>query len=306
MSDEFNFFSKVGGVALMRGDETAWNFGMLALDPLPGPTLHSAIPWVAGRWDGRTSISNFLAPKKVLGGFLKAQRQTSGTCGGRATSGGLNLLQCLQIAAGKASKFEPVSHGWCYAGARTLAGNLGRGDGVIAPSPLDWCKQKGVVHQRESGDADYYSDRVADSWGRSGLPRELMDLAKDNPIEDMAPCTTFQEAADAIASGGVVMVASDQGFTMTRDREGVCSPRGVWQHYMFFGSVHVLAGGRRVLGCAQSWGDNVPDGPALDGCPDYVFGVEERTAERMLSQRVSTAVLAFKGWGDGNHNPWVF
>lgn len=306
MADEFDF-SKVGGTAVMRGDEAHWNFGLDNLDPIPGYSVHQRLPEIAGRWDGRTSVSNFLAARKVLGGFLKAQRQTSGTCGGRATSGGLNLLQCVQIASGKrADKFEPVSHAWCYAGARTLTGTLGRGDGVIAPSPLDWCRDKGVVHQRESGDTDYYSDRIADAWGRSGIPRDLMELAKDNPIQEMVPCTTFQEAADTITSGGVIMVASDQGFSMTRDRYGVCSPRGVWQHYMMFGAVVVLPDGRKALGCAQSWGDNVPDGPPLDGCPDYVFGVEEQTVNRMLGQRVSTAVLAFKGWEVANFNPWVF
>ena len=74
-------------------------------------------------------------------------------------------------------------------------------------------------------------------------------------------------------------------------------------HYMYFGSVHKLASGRRVLGCGQSWGQNVPDGPTLENCPDYVFGVEERTVNRMLGQRTSTGVTAFAGWAS-DYKPW--
>lgn len=313
------FFASVGGVPLMQGNdpETVWNFGMRGpgglvtrfdqMSPLIGLSVHAVAPGIAGRWDGKTNVSNWLSTQKVLGGkFLPAQAQKIGSCGGAATSGGLNVLQCNQIASGRRNDtFKTVSRAWCYVGAREMTGIRGGGDGVIAPSPLEWCKAKGVVNQEESGDTNYDSDQVSLAWDRRGIPKDMMEAGQDNLIAEMAPCYNFQEAADVISSGGVVMVASDQGFTMQRDRYGVCQPRGVWQHYMYFAAVLTLPDGRRVLGCGQSWGQNVPGGPTLDGCPDYVFGVEERVVNRMLGQRVSTAVTTFAGWAAPDL-PWIF
>jgi hypothetical protein len=298
------------------GPTISWNFGLTdaagetakSIDDVPkvtGYPVYSVAPQIRGAWDGSTNVSGWLATKQVLGTWLEAQAQKIGSCGGAATSGGLNVMQCLQIASGKRSDvFKRVSRAWCYVGAREIGGHRGRGEGVIPPYPLDWCKAKGAVHIEETGTNERYdSDNVASSWDRSGIPRNIMELAIDNLIVDMAPCYDFQSAADVIASGGVVMVASDQGFTMERDREGVCQPQGEWMHYMYFASVHKLPSGRRVLGCGQSWGQNVPDGPTLENCPDYVFGVEERTVNRMLGQRTSTGVTAFAGWAS-DYKPW--
>lgn len=312
-------FRSVGGRRVLFGadGEPVYNFGIttatgaLATDMMDVPDVRGrrfsdVAPQAYGRWDGKTSVSNWLATQHVLGKFLGAQAQKIGSCGGAATSGGLNVQQCLQIENGKqAGGFKPVSRAWCYVGARIITRTRGRGEGVIPPSPLEWCKQKGAVHLEEVQGEDYGHDQLAKQWDRSGIPQAALDLGADNIIEDMAPVYTFQEAADVILGGGVVMVASDQGFTMQRDKDGFCSPKGKWMHYMYFAAVVVTPGGRRGLGCGQSWGQNVPSGTLLAGCPDYVFGVDEKVVNRMLGQRDSTGVASFKGWGE-KYDPWVF
>ena len=79
---------------------------------------------------------------------------------------------------------------------------------------------------------------------------------------------SFAEAAAAIRNGYPVAVCSGQGFTMTRDRDGFCLPRGSWGHCMCF--IGVAVGRRPGLCCLQSWGPNTPDGPieALLTIPD--------------------------------------
>lgn len=313
MSEEF--FKSVGGVleqnpahieGVMGAEPLVWNFGLAGpRQPIEAPSVYAVAPHLKGQWDGKTTVSVFAVAKKVLGQYIPAQRQTLGTCGSRAVSGALNHIQCVQIASGMYSQYKPVSHAWIYGGARELAGMLGGGDGVIPPTPVTWCEKKGVVTQEEAKDTDYYSDTIAGRWGSRGVPRELLPLGADNLVVEAATCRSFKEAADVIAAYGVVAVASNQGFTMTRDKYGVCRPSGNWAHYMFFGSVHRLEDGRRVLGCAQSWGDNVPDGPTLPDCPDYVFGVEEKVADAMLGLGESTAIYAFQGWGKPKI-PWVF
>jgi hypothetical protein len=310
VSDEFDF-TTVGGMLHVMGDETeVWNFGLL-----PGecrlPAVETVAPQVAGNWDGKTSISHWIVTEQVLGKVLPAQKQPRGTCVARGFTGACNVLQCIQIATGKRKdKFQPLSHAWIYGGARTLSGMLGGGDGAMGPDAAEWAKRYGCLTQKEAGDEDYYSDTLAIKWGgRGGVDNSLKPTAADNIVIEMATCTTFSQAADVIASGGVVTVASNQGFSMTRDSEGVCRAQGSWAHQMFFGAVMVTPSGKRVLGCAQSWGENVPSGPQLPGCPSYVFGVEESVANRMLGQRSSVAISGFVGWVDPNpkpDTPWVF
>lgn len=312
----------VGGRSLTRaahdGEGAAWNFGLQRadgsnaehIDELPkftGPGVHDVAKLIRGHWDGKRNVSGWLSTQKVLGKFLEAQAQKIGSCGGAATSGGLNVQQCNQIVAGtRQDDFKHVSRAWCYVGARTLDGIRGQGEGVIPPAPLNWVKEHGAVclEELETGEK-YDSDEVAKNWDKHGLPKVALELAIDNLISDMAPCYTFEEAADVIDNGGVVMVASDQGFTMTRDSEGVCQPEGEWMHYMYFASVHHLPSGRDVLGCGQSWGPDTPSGPMLPGCPDYVFGVERKVVNRMLGQKTSTAVSGFVGWSSP-YKPWIF
>lgn len=229
---------------------------------------------------------------------LVANGFVCGQCVGRGASGALNVLQAALIVGGAAIEYNPVSHAWCYAGARMHTNDLGSGDGAAGYAAFAWCKDKGVAHQAETGDADYYQDDIAATWARRGIPPDLIPLGKDNILSDAAPCKSAQAAAAAIASGGVVTIASGQGFTMTRDSEGVCQPRGSWSHQMFLAAIIVTPSGQKVFGCAQSWGDNVPDGPLLPGCPDYVFGIPWDTADRMLRQGDSMMALNFQGWTD--------
>lgn len=314
-AEKHYLFLTCGARPIMQGDNSfSYNFGLCHsggfaksindLQKFTGPGVHEVAPSVGGKWDRKTSISGWGATHKVLGKFLPAQHQKIGSCGGAATSGGLNVLQCLQICAGKDMEFKPISRAYVYVGARILTGMRGRSEGVIPPSPLEWCQQKGAVNLEETGEA-YDSDHLASEWDRRGIPDAMIREGADNLIQEMAPCYSFDEAADVIASGGVVMVASDMGFSMRRDRYGVCRPEGKWMHYMYFASVHKIPDGREVLGCGQSWGQNVPDGPLLEGCPDYVFGVEKSVADDMLGQRTSTAVHAFAGWSMP-FVPWIF
>lgn len=348
MSDPFDF-SQVGGVRLFRAtddvhdpDAGVWNFGLVPSDEasmsqadpdgdtsppimdcmsgMPAPDLqefHNAAPALAGRWDGKTSISLWQATLKVdkgkLGGvgtFLPAQNQPRGTCVGRGASGAGNVLQCVQVVAGtKQSEFRPLSHAWLYAGARKRANMLRSwSDGAVGAYAALWAQEKGLLTQPEAKDENYYgpgSDDLAVKWGYYGPPAELEPEASDNPFQEVAYCKSFQQFADTIASGGVVTVASDQGFTMTRDANGACRPSGTWMHQMFGAGVLVI-GGRKYGLIGQSWGNNVPSGPPPAGCPDYVFAVDESTLDSMLRQGDSCSVGAIKGWGMPNIDPFVF
>lgn len=317
-------FKSVGGrkVGLVTGADPAdpesavWNFGVTpktaAVEEAirAKPTLHARFPKLVGKWDGKSSINHLDAVRKVLGDQAEdiVQYQPRGTCGGRAGSGVGDVLQCVLIAMGKRAHFKRVSHAGVYYFARKLFGMLSGdwrdddGDGVASGSVPKAMARYGLVTRDESTDAHWYgtgSDDLACQLGagmKGELARQLEEMAKDNIITEWSPVASAQEAADGIAAGGVLIGSDSQGFTMSRDNEGCCSPRGVWQHYHFRPSINVLPSGRKVFGYFQSWGKTTPSGPQLSGHFNNCFGVDFAVQDKCIRNGDYAVVFGFPLW----------
>lgn len=324
MPDEFDPRT-VGGVMYVRdgGDannpaDVLWNFGVMGMPGLDGPivassapNLYDVAPHVEGRWDGVSSICVHDAVRKVLGKPMPAQMQPRGTCGGRTGKMAGQLLQCILIAAGRRANYRPVSHAWLYALARKEYGMLGGGDGVPDGSIPAVMAKYGLLHAEEAGDtADYGdgSDDLAARWGgRNGPPREMFDLAADNKVEtSLVKVRTFQELADGYAAGGVGLVSSMRGFTMTRDANGECRAQGTWSHYMTGSGISVV-GGRAKGAIDQSWGRNTPSGPQIEGgrWPDHSFLGDRDVIERDMIQGGSFhLIFGFQLWDESQVIDW--
>ncbi len=330
-------FSVVGGrsTVLMGADpndpaNVIWNFGVIPKTPevaqliTSKPTLHQRFPNLAGRWDGRTTINHWEAIRKVLGDEAEdlIQYQPRGTCGGRAGSFGLDAVQCVLIASGKQkAKFNRASHAWLYWQARKKYGmdngnpNNENQDGVIGGSIPEILTTKGACNRPETNDLNAYgagSDDLACKWGAgqisSTLAAELEKLASDNIITEWAPVASADELADGIASGGIGIGSDMQGFTMTRDNRGFCSPQGQWAHYQVRVSVGVF-NGVKGFGYNQSWGKTTPNGPLLPGHPGNCFGVEFNLQDRIIKSGDWAVVFGFPLWEleSGSFDiPWIF
>lgn len=283
-----------------------WNFGWSPPEPGAAPAalrLGVVAPHLAGGWDGRTSFSLWEVGKRVTGEYLKAQRQTLGTCVSRGYSACGNLSQLAMIAAGltkpdgTAMEFREVAHAPIYGGSRELGNFLAPpgNDGSVGEWAARWVSKWGNCSLADLNDS-YDSDKLAGQMGWRGVPSNVKELCREHLVSSVALVKTFQEAADAIVNGHPVAVCSDQGFTMRRDGDGFDRPYGSWAHCMHFASVIVTPSGRRGLGCGQSWGGNNPSGTLLPGAPDHVFGVDEATVNRMLRQGDSYALAGFNGW----------
>lgn len=328
MSDAFDFAS-VGGIPFVQtgcdpGDPAniAWNFGVLLptdasrADAAARPYLYDRFPNLRGAWDGKAQVNHHEAVRKVLGSDLRAQMQPRGTCGGRAGSRGLELLQCVLMASGKRAKFHYVSHAWLYYLARKKYGMLRGGDGVAGGSIPEVMGEGGCLNREESGDANPYgpgSDDLAVAWGGGRLSaadaEKFSRLAADNLVTAKVRVRSAQELADGIAAGGVGVGSDNQGFTMTRDADGFCRPSGSWSHYQVRSGVRVTPGGRKGFDYNQSWGDNVPDGPLLPGCPNNCFGVEWDVQDRLCKNDEWDVLFGFDLWDleqGGIDLPWVF
>ena len=105
-------------------------------------------------------------------------------------------------------------------------------------------------------DLTHFDPRRARDWGRAGLPDDLEPEARQHLVRTVSLVRTFAEARAALANGYPVAVCSGQGFSMTRDRDGFCAPRGQWNHCMCF--IGATGGRRPGLCCLQSWGPTTP------------------------------------------------
>ena len=322
MSVDFRSF---GGVLYVRagGDpndpnDQLWNFGVMGRAGLDGPIitgsepfLYDVAPHIQGMWDGKSSICVHDAARKVLGAPLGAQYQVRGTCGGRTGKRALEHLQCVLIAAGRRAQFRKVSHAWLYAMARREYGMLGGGDGVPDGSIPPIMAKYGNLHIDEAGDLNDYgdgSDDLAVLWGgRNGPPRAMFELAEDNKVAaNLVRVRSIQELMDGYAAGGVGLVSSMRGFSMTRDSRGICAARGTWAHYMT-GSGGWWDGGRIWPTIDQSWGRNTPDGPMIEGgrWPDYSFAADKDVVQRdMISSGSFHLIFGFELWSEKDVINW--
>ena len=120
------------------------------------------------------------------------------------------------------------------------------------PGPR-WVRDYGVVRGRHgSHDLSLYDENRCRDFGRRGVPDDLEVLAKEHPVRGVVNVRSWEECRAAIRNGYPVLVCSSQGFTMERDAEGFCNPRGRWYHAM---AVVGVRGGERPGGfLLNSWG----------------------------------------------------
>jgi hypothetical protein len=204
-----------------------------------------------------------------------------------------DLLQCVQIAIGK-KPFE--YHETCteaiYGVGRELANMLGGGDGCYGGAVAKAVSQVGAIDRKSVG---AYSGSRAKSWGRSGVPADVKAKLSAHKVGSIALVATPDDVVTALANGNPCIVCSNQGFTMTRDANGMCRASGSWAHCMCIIGYRTRNGNKEFC-IGQSWGPNTPSGPTTDDQPDFSFWITSQTMASMLRGQDSWALSAFDGW----------
>jgi hypothetical protein len=221
----------------------------------------------------------------------------------------LEYLQCILIASGKRANFKYVSHAWPYFLARREFNMLGGGDGVADGSIPPVLAKYGAIHRDECPDksmAGPGSDDLAAKWGGGSLRgdelKQYEKLASDNIATITAKIRSAAELADGIAAGGVASCSDDQGYSMTRDRNGFCKAQGTWYHYHVRNGVRVAENGQRGFQYVQSWGDTTPSGDPVPGCPGNVFLVDWDVQDRLCESGSVHIAFGFDLWDLENDN----
>lgn len=273
---------------------------------LPYPVFTDAVP-KSEFFAEKKDTFLFQGVRQVIGGDAPKGPQKIGDCVSWGWSNLVNYIQCMQILNGSRDAYNEIATEATYALSRVEYGNLGGSysDGSVGAWAAKAATKGGYLSRnylKSKGLNPNYDPNRAKQWGAKGLPDDFEPEGRLHVLETVTLVTGFEMAAEAIQRKYPVAVCSDRGFTMTRDKDGFCSPQGTWNHCMVF--VGVVFGSRPGLLCSQSWGLNTPSGPLAHEQPDNTFFVEASVADGMLRQGDSFAGGPLKGFPDLNKNDW--
>ena len=239
------------------------------------------------RAHGRDAVLLYKAWSEVLGQPPDYPAQTIGDCVGQGHAHANDLLQCIEIATGKAAEFQSSATEFIYACSREVAGILGPQDGSYGSAAVKAMQDFGMVCREAYGERGTYDGKRAKRWGQSGAPQQIKDDAKPFLLGNAARVTTWEELAGALTNGYPVTICTALGFSLKRDKDGFCKREGKWGHCMFLAGIRH---DREGACCVQSWGADVPSGPLALDQPTYSFWIEKRDVEAILHEGDSWAL----------------
>lgn len=221
-----------------------------------------------------------------------------GCCVGCGWKHGIDVLQAVQMAAGRAATWKPVSVEAIYGFSRVEVGG-GRisGDGSVGAWAAEAVRRYGVLpmEQYPATDLTTFSPTRARDFGRRGVPDELEALAKEHPVKSTALVKSWADVKKAIQQGYPIPVCSDQGFRMDRDSTGRCRPQGMWAHCMLICGYR--SGPNEGAFILNSWGDDAHTGPVWPAdAPLAGFWADASVVDRMVRQGDSFAISELNGF----------
>ena len=252
------------------------------LGELPHPLFGVAAPDLYGSGKGKVALLH----KSILKfdpTFGAHERQTTGDCVSHATRSAVDVTRCHEIIGGQREAF--VARG----ATEPIYGARGHGgQGMSCSVAARFVAQNGgILIRKDYGfiDLSKYNSRIGTNWGRSGVPRQVIDEGKKHQVKTISLINTVDQARDAIANGYAISVCSNYGFSSRRDSNGIARKSGSWNHAMAWISMddsHEVH--KETLFLIQnSWGA-FNGGPKRFDQPDGSFWVRERDAAGMLAQ----------------------
>ena len=164
----------------------------------------------------------------------------------------------------------------------------GESQGLFASEPIYWGRGKdsdgwfiggaaktalstaGAVIRKDypeiSTDLTRYDPKIAGKWGRTPPPPEVVEVTNDNLFRTATTLRSTEEWRDFLGKGFFIGTDGSEGFSKTRDENGVARRRGSWAHSMSAISFDDRPETHRIYGCAavlilNSWGSKWISGP---------------------------------------------
>jgi hypothetical protein len=231
--------------------------------------------------------------------FPKPLQVSEPDCVSHAASLSLDTLKVTEIVNGERERWVARSASeFIYHCSRVIIGkNRLRGSGgSINGWAIKGLNLYGSLWRMpySSADLSVYSGGRSRDWGNNSIPQALFPEAKPYNIREYAIVKNFENACDSLYNGYPIIVASDQGFSNTRDKDGFASPRGTWQHAM-----SVLGfkddDRRPAVLIANSWPSYLP-GPNEFGLPPSSFWCDAEVFNRMCRFNDTYSMSGFEGF----------
>ena len=231
---------------------------------------------------GKLSLP-FKSILKFVPDFGPSERQTDSDCVSQATRNAVDITRAVEI------DINGEMEGFIARGATEAIyqarGHYGRG--MTCSGAARYVSQRGgILLRKDYGDIDL-SKYNSSTGSRHRIPNSIfIKEAKEHPVKTASLVTSTGEARDALANGYAMAVCSGQGFSSTRDENGVSRPKGSWAHAMTIigcDDTHEIYNETLFL-LANSWG-HWNSGPKRHNQPDGSFWIREEVMADMLSAR---------------------
>ena len=265
---------------------------LAVLESLPLALFGESSSGITGSGTDQTTLL-YKAWKDVNGDYVPYVAQAIGDCVSFGHGHGVDLLECVRISIGKLpEQFKQTATEAVYGMARVdIGGERGSTqDGAVGAWAAKAISTIGTVDRDIVGP---YSGRRAKDWGANGVPDNVESQAANHKVKTVSLVGTYAELEDALANGYPVTVCSNQGFTLTRDRQGFCSPEGSWGHCMLLVGTRTDRPGACIF---QSWGPTTPSGPLDLDQPPNSFWADRDVVESMLAMGDSWSLSGFDGY----------
>lgn len=283
----------------VKPDDLGWNQEAVGLAaPLVESMPRFQISGDDGQDNETKNVRLWTFSQAVLDGqHIPNIAQQTGDCVSFAAANAVMYLQAKQLALDRRhEQFRPIFPPHIYGGSRvTIGKGQIRGAGSVGAWAAEWVREAGVLRSDIPG-VPAYSGRIADEWGRRGVPAEFIEASKPYKIETVALVRTAKQARDAICNGYPVTIASDFGTKTIKPVDGrmVATWNGRWLHAMCL-IAYDGSGKEPLFYCLNSWGPNAHPKP-LQGEPPGGFWIRFNDVERIVRQGDSFAYSDFTGF----------
>ena len=230
-------------------------------------------------------IIPFVHVLEAYPGCWPGRPQIVGNCVARSNANAILGLLVSEVVAGlpdevtgKIETFPKISE-------------LGISNGALAPEPVYWyrksrtnqthgwfCEASARVSIENTGavlrqnypevniDLTTYTKQNIERYGRTPPPENIAKVFANNKIRTAARVSTFDAIRDSLGQGRYIHTCGSEGFSRTRDNNGVSNRQGRWMHAMSIIStddrpeIKRMYNGPLVL-VLNSWGGAWNSGP---------------------------------------------
>ena len=213
-----------------------------------GYTVGSDLATATGIADlgkGKLSIP-FLAQAVKFKGCFPGAGQEQGDCVVHGLGGAAAITIANEIWTGSpdevSGKIEGVPDGPDVWREGVISPNFGwwtrrrGGNGWDCASAVRGIMREGMILMRnypELGiDFSDYSQGLNSRYARSGPPANVAAVAREHTIRESIEADTQEATRDLMAAGKGIIDCGSQGYSSTRDQNGVSKRRGSWAHSM--------------------------------------------------------------------------